>query len=326
MLDQPDSLKSAHTPIERILAPLPLDVRSQILDALRKSDISEDQEDILFQIVELLGIYAVFFQAIPEHVAGAYDARLAVLDNLTKRFEEAISSGVTALDGEKLIAAITQHTTAAQQANAVTEQHLVKSTTLLKDLSATFSEQIKEDIVKKTLNGMLEQVKATLANSKKELEGALEINKLSAVQIEENSRRLLAQSEAQLKTINTYDQRKALRIGGLIGICGAIILGLAFGWGWSIINHAAYERKLQAVTLKDSARMDKAIKKITDGMSGNKVVLQKLAENGIRVNFVNNGEKKFLVIPTGLAPTETINGVYIELPDTVELPDMGGLD
>jgi hypothetical protein len=300
--------------LETILSDLPPDTKAKVLQLVVDANLT-DQNDILYQIVAVLGIYASYFERVPNQIADNLHAKLSALQESANQLQKISGDGHLKLqeEGVALIGALQEFVILTQSVKSETNQALEKTASHLQDLSEKFSQEIRDKVVSKTLDGLVAKVDSTLQSSEQILTRALETNRQAGEEITRTTDQLLEQSRAQLEAAHAFDSRKARRFYAVVGTLWGLALGICLGavaW-WS--SQQYHQRNLVTLTEEQQFTRQKHWEEFTQDMAGNKNVLQKLAGVGIELRFVRNNGIPYLVVP-GQATGETENGVFVQLP------------
>lgn len=304
--------------LETILTGVPSETKAQILQLVVDAKLT-DKDDILYQIIAVLGIYAAYFERVPRQIADNLHTRLSALQESAVQLENVSAEGHQKLqeEGVALIGALQEFVILTQSVKSETSQALEKTATHLQDLSEKFSQEIQDKVVSKTLDELVAKVDSTLQSSEQVLSRALEINRKAGEEITSTTTQLLAQSRAQLEATQQFDSRKARRVYAAVSSLWGLSLGLCLGASAWWASQQYFQASMGSLGEQQAASQQQNWVEATRDMAGNKNILQKLAEAGIELRFVRNKNIPYLVVP-GRSAGETENGVFIELPGSAQ--------
>lgn len=308
---RPPSTPSA---LETILADLPAETKAKVLQIVVDANLT-DQNDILYQIVAVLGIYAAYFERVPSQIADNLHTRLSSLQDCAAQMQKVSVDGHLKLqeEGVALIGALQEFVILTQSVKSETSLALEKAASHLQELSEKFSQEIRDKVVSKTLDELVIKVDSALQSSEQILSRALESNRQAGDEITRTTSQLLEQSKAQLEVAHEFDSRKTRRFYAVLSTLWGTTLGIclaAVAW-WT--SQQYYQLNLAAFGEEQTYARQQHWEEFTQDMSGNKNVLKKLASVGIELRFVRNNGIPYLVVP-GQASGETENGVFVRLP------------
>jgi len=311
---QPEEAPPALSALDVILEDLPSDTKSQILRLVVDANLT-DKDDILYQIVAVLGIYASYFERTPGKIADEVNHRISELRESAERTQQTSDEGHRRLqeEGAALVGALQEFVVLTQSVKSETQHALERTSTHLKELSESFSREIKDKVVAKTLDELVAKVDSTLRDSEEILAAALERNRLSGEEITRTSSQLVDQSRKQLEAAHQFDSRKSRRLYAALGSLWGVSLGLIMGaTSWWMSQHY-YHSALSDQREQTAASQRTQWEEFTRDMTNNKAVLQKIGEAGIELRFVKNNGVPYLVVP-GQVAGETESGIFIRIP------------
>jgi len=308
-----DPLPPQITALEKILADAPAEVKAEILTIVMNAGITS-KEDVLYQIVQVLGIYSQYFEKIPDKMAAAIEVRLERLEILSTHIQKVSGEDYQQLkdEGEALITSLQEFVILTQSVKVETNAALDRTSKHLQELAEKFSKELKEKIISQVLDELLEKVRSTLDESKKALNEALKNNRKAAEEIERGTSEMLMLQRSQMEETYEFNVQKARTYYNAVSILWGIITALVISTGmWYIVN---WKYTADLVTAKENWQAEKESLWATEtkDMPGNKNILRKLAENDIILKYVQKNNKSYLVVPGGPS-TETEAGTYIEV-------------
>lgn len=310
---QPPPNSNGEAALDKALRGVPPEVKAQVLQIVIDSGIT-DKDDILYQIVHVLGVYATYFESIPSKLGTSIEEKISRLEIIATQIQKTSGDDYEGLkaEGTALISALQEFVILTQSVKTETQAALDKTAGQLKELSEAFSREIKERIVEKTLDELLQKVDSTIKSSKEMLTAAMEQNKRAAEEIAKNSEEVLLQSRSQLSQTYDFNSEKARKFYLLGAAVVTTLLTCAMGfsiWFYAQIKIAQGIQDAQdSWKLTQSAAWDKYIQE----QQLNIGILQKLREHNIDLRYVKREGVPFLVVP-GVSSAETENGIFIQL-------------
>lgn len=304
--------------LETILVDLPAETKAKVLQIVVDANLT-DQNDILYQIVAVLGIYAAYFERVPSKISDKLHARLSSLQECAAQLQKVSADGHLKLqeEGVALIGALQEFVILTQSVKTETSQALEQTAKHLQELSEKFSQEIRDKVVSKTLDELVVKVDSTLQSSEQILTRALETNRQAGDEITRTTNQLLEQSKDQMKAAHEFDSSKTRRLYAAVSTLWGLTLGIclaAVTW-WT--SQQYYQRSLAKLGEEQNLNSQQRWEEFTQDMAGNKNILQKLASVGIELRFVRNNGIPYLVVP-GQASGETENGLFIQLPSAAQ--------
>jgi hypothetical protein len=310
---RPPSPSSA---LETILTGLPPETKAQVLQLVVDANLT-DKDDILYQIIAVLGIYAAYFERIPNQIADNLHIRLSSLQESAAQLQKVSADGHQKLqeEGVALIGALQEFVILTQSVKSETSQALEKTATHLQELSDKFSQEIRDKVVTKTLDELVSKIDSTLQSSEQILTRALETNRQAGEEITRTTGQLLEQSRSQLEAAQKFDSQKTRRVYAALSTLWGLTLGLCLGATAWWISQQYFQTNLSSLGTEQAIIQQRNWEEFTKDMAGNKNILQKLAQVGIELRFVRSNGVPYLVVP-GQTAGETENGAFIKLPET----------
>lgn len=87
----------APTALERLIEPLPDDLKAAVLEAWKNEDIPHDENDSLYRLMLLLTLYARYFEQIPARIADTESRFRRLMDGSTEQFQRIWNTHVETL-------------------------------------------------------------------------------------------------------------------------------------------------------------------------------------------------------------------------------------
>ncbi len=85
------------TALERLIEPLPGDLKAAVLEAWKNEDIPHDENDSLYRLMVLLTLYARYFEQIPARIADTESRFRRLMDASTEQFQRIWNTHVETL-------------------------------------------------------------------------------------------------------------------------------------------------------------------------------------------------------------------------------------
>lgn len=320
MSEEPSSINL--TTLERVLEGVPDDIRLKLLETIQRHGL-HNQEDVLFQVVEILGIYATYFESVPVKFQECIEDKLGRLEIIATHIQKTSGDDYEQLkeEGVALITSLQEFVILTQSVKDETNSALQRTSTHLQELSESFSKEIKDKIIVGMLDDLVEKVKTTLEESEQALKTALTASKQASEEIASNTEQILAASRAQIEDAHAFDVSRIRKRYAIISIFWGAGIAMLFSIAaWTILEFRSnldVKNKYEAMSKSDDLRWEEYVK----DMSGNKEILKSLASRDIILKFIRQGKKNYLVIPKGPS-FETEVGTYIEVPVNIDGPKL----
>src|SRR5476649_19208 len=75
------------TALERLIQPLPNDLKAAMLEAWKNEDIPHDENDSVYRLMVLLTLYVRYFEEIPHRITEAENCFTKFMESSLSRFE-----------------------------------------------------------------------------------------------------------------------------------------------------------------------------------------------------------------------------------------------
>lgn len=315
--NEPSDPSPSHTgpvgSLDRCLEGMPHEVRAKVLQLVLDSGIT-NKDDLLYQIVQALGIYGAYFETIPTKIGDNIEEKISRLEIIATQIQRTSGDDYEGLkeEGSALISALQEFVILTQSVKTETHLALERTSNQLKELSEAFSKEIKERIVEKTLEELLVKTESTIKSSKAMLEGAMAVNQRAAEEIAKTSEEVLVQSRTQLAQTHEFNSESARRKWSLVFLGGLAVSVAVIAASFWVLFQTTYERRLDTARSEWESTAQQRWEDRAEKMGPNRAILEKLSENGVQLRFVRNKDATFLVVP-GSSGGETENGVYIKV-------------
>lgn len=309
-----DQEKIVMSALEKILADAPPEVKAEILTVVMSAGITS-KDDVLYQIVHVLGIYSQYFEKIPDRMGKIIETRLDRLEILSTQIQHVSGEDYQQLkdEGEALITSLQEFVVLTQSVKEETNSALERTSKTLKELAEKFSKELKEKIITQVLDELLEKVRFTLDESKKALNEALKNNRKAAEEIERSSSELLMLNRSQADDTYEFNVAKARKYYKTISVLWGVITALVISTGIWYLFEWKYTSNIATAREQWTQEKQSLWDEETKDMTGNKNILRKLAENNIIIKYVKKDNKSYLIVPGGPS-IETENGTFVEIP------------